>query len=68
MMKKTVSRTEGMQEWLKSEIEKDKIEVEREKLKFLNEIRQYKKEDIIQKKTDKPKLTLWEKIKKIIVG
>jgi hypothetical protein len=57
-----------MQEWLRSEIEKDKIDVEKEKLKFLNEIKQFKKEDIVQPVVNKPKLTLWEKIKKIIVG
>ena len=50
MMKKPLSRTEGMQEWLKNEFEKDKRELDNEKMKFLNLIKKFNKEDIIQQK------------------
>lgn len=68
MMRKPLSRKEGMQEWLMNELEKDKRELENEKLKFLNEIKKFKKEDIISQKQEKHKLTLWQKIKKVLMG
>jgi len=68
MMKKPVSRIEGMQEWLRNEFEKDKKDLENEKNKFLDEIKKYKKEDIIPIKKVSEKLTLWERIKKVLMG
>jgi len=68
MMKKPLSRTEGMQEWLKNEFEKDKRELDNEKMKFLNEIKKFKKEDIIPQKEKQVKLTLWKRIKKVLMG
>jgi hypothetical protein len=57
-----------MQDWLKNEINKDKKELELEKIKFLNEIKNFKKEDIVQKNTNKVKLTIWQKLKKMLMG
>jgi hypothetical protein len=68
MTKKAVSRTEGMQDWLRNEIKKDEKELENEKLKFLKEIKKFKKEDIVPLKKETPKLTLWMRIKKVLMG
>lgn len=68
MMKKPLSRIEGMRDWLKNEIEKDRLELNNEKNKFLNEIKKFSKEDLIPKKQQKTKITLWEKIKKVLMG
>jgi len=57
-----------MQEWLKNEFEKDKRELDNEKMKFLNEIKKFKKEDIIPQKEKQVKLTLWKRIKKVLMG
>lgn len=51
---------ENQMNWLKNEIKKDDQELNREKLNFINEIRNHKKEEILPKKT---KLTLWQRIK-----
>jgi len=50
---------------LRSEIEKDKIELEREKQKMVNSIKELNKEDIIK---PIPKLTIWQKIKKVLLA
>jgi hypothetical protein len=55
-------------DWLKNEIEKDNKELENEKLKFLNEIKKIDKKDIIPVKKESKKLTLWMKIKKVLMG
>lgn len=68
MTKKPLSQLEGMQDWLKNEINKDKKELELEKIRFLNEIKNLKKEDIVQKTTKKVKLTIWQKLKKMLMG
>ena len=68
MTKKPLSQLEGMQDWLKNEIKKDKKELELEKLKVLNELKKFKKEEIIPNKTNEVKLTLWQKLKKMLLG
>ena len=68
MTKKPLSQLEGMQDWLKNEIKKDKKELELEKLKDLNELKKFKKEEIIPNKTNEVKLTLWQKLKKMLLG
>jgi len=68
MMKKPLNQLEGMQDWLKNEIKKDQKEIELDKLKFLNEIKNFKKDDIIPNKTNEVKLTLWQKLKKMLLG
>jgi hypothetical protein len=45
---------------LKNEIEKDTMELEKDKLSFISQIKNLKKEDLIE---EPKKLTLWEKIK-----
>jgi hypothetical protein len=57
-----------MQDWFKNEAEKDRRDLEISKLKFLEDIKKYKKEDIIPKGKVDQKLTLWTKIKKVLMG
>lgn len=66
MEKKIQTQLETQIEWLKNESEKDRIEVERNKAKFINQIKQLKKEDIV--KVNVEKMTLWKRIKKVLLG
>lgn len=67
MRKKPLSRLEGMQQWLNNEIEKDQNSLTNEKNQFINNIKKINKEDIIPVKKE-IKITLWEKIKKVLMG
>lgn len=58
-------RTEKILNWLTSEKNKDQRELEREKKIFIQQIRKIKKEDLFPKPK---KLTLWQKIKILILG
>lgn len=55
-------------EWLKKEMQKDDLFVEREKNKFINEIKKLKKEEILPPKSNPKQLTLWQRIKKVLMG
>jgi hypothetical protein len=44
---------------------KDKLELEQEKLKFIEEIKKVKKEDLLPKKQ---KLSIWQRLKKVLMG
>jgi uncharacterized protein YjhX (UPF0386 family) len=66
MEKKVQTQLETQIEWLNNELEKDRIEVERDKSKFINQIKQLKKEDIV--KVNVEKMTLWKRIKKVLLG
>lgn len=50
--------------WLNKENQKDKVELDKKKQEFINQIRQMKKEDLFVK----PKKTIWTRIKKLIWG
>jgi hypothetical protein len=52
-------------DWLKSEIEKDKVDLENDKLKLIKSIKSVSKTEII---APKKKLTLWQKIKKVLLA
>ena len=65
--KKPSSRLEGMQQWLNNEMEKDQLNLNNEKEKFIKQIKMIKKEEITQQK-EEIKLTLWQKIKKVLMG
>jgi|688.fasta_scaffold1964548_2 hypothetical protein len=54
------------QEWLKNEINKDESWISKEKQNFINEIKKYKKEDILPEKPKK--LTLWQRLKKVLAS
>jgi hypothetical protein len=50
--------------WYQSELNKDKKELDKQKLEFINEIKKLKKDDIIPK-TDK-KISIWRRILKVL--
>ena len=50
-------------QWLQSEIERDKRDIESEKLKFIQQIKKVKKEEIVPKK-----LNLWKRILRLFMG
>lgn len=52
--------------WYQTEIEKDKLETDRQKEEFAKKIKGLKKEDIFEDKIKK--LTLWQRIKKVLMG
>ena len=58
-------RTEKVLNWLTSEKNKDDRELEREKKLFIQQIKKIEKDDLFPKQK---KLTLWQKIKILILG
>jgi hypothetical protein len=52
-------------DWYQNELTKDKIELDKEKERFIQKIKQLKKEEIVPKVE---KLTLWKRIKKVLMG
>jgi hypothetical protein len=65
MEKKLSTREEQAIDWLKNEIEKDKIELENEKKRLVESIKNIKKTEII---VPEEKLTLWKRIRKVLMG
>lgn len=53
-------------DWLEKEILKDKNELENEKFKLIQEIKKLKKEEILP--VVPKKLTLWQRIKKVLMS
>ena len=52
-------------DWLNNEMTKDKLHLEQMKTKLINDIKSMNIETIVPQK---PKMTLWERIKKKIMG
>jgi hypothetical protein len=65
-MSKILTEKEKNLQWLKNEIESDEKDLEREKMAFISQIKQLKKEDIVSVKEEQ--LTLWQRIKKVLLG
>jgi hypothetical protein len=63
-MSKT-DRSQQLLNWFNSEKLKDQRELDRNKQKIVNDIKKIKKEDLFPKPV---KLTLWQKIKVILLG
>lgn len=61
-MKKNLKQTE----WLQNELRKDEIILNQEKSKLIENIKKLKKEDILPKPPQR--LTLWQRIKKVLMG
>ena len=61
-MKKNLKQVE----WLQNELRKDEIVLNQEKSKLIENIKKLKKEDILPKPPEK--LTLWHRIKKVLMG
>lgn len=64
MEKKISTKEEQAIDWLKSEIEKDKVELEAQKKKLIESIKGINKKDIVKPVET---LTLWQKIKKVLL-
>ena len=60
--------SQKLQKWLESEIVKDKIDLNKDKNELISRIKRVKKEDIIPKKTEQKHLSLWQRIKKVLMG
>jgi hypothetical protein len=54
-------------DWLQNEIIKDKKDLDKDKELFINQIKNLKKEDICPSKKQE-KLSIWQRIKKVIMG
>jgi hypothetical protein len=52
--------------WYQSEINKDKKDLDNQKLKLINEIKKFKKEEIVPQPPKK--LNLWERIIKVLTN
>jgi uncharacterized protein YacL (UPF0231 family) len=52
--------------WFNDEVKKDQIELNKQKEDFIQEIKKLKKQDILPEKPKK--LTLWSRIKKVLMG
>lgn len=65
MEKRLLTQEEQAIDWLKNEIQKDKIELEKEKLKTIEALKGFKIEDIVK---PEEKLTLWKRIRKVMMG
>ena len=50
-------------QWLQNELEKDRRDIENDKLKFIQEIKKTKKEDMFPKK-----VSLWKRILRLFMG
>ena len=56
-------------DWFEKERNKDQLELNVEKNNFINEIKKLKKTDLIKKEEPKEvKLTLWQRLKKVLMG
>ena len=59
-------RYQSILNWLDKEKKKDKIQLEKSKSDFINQIKSIKKDDLFQ--PQEVKLTLWQRIRKVIWG
>jgi hypothetical protein len=64
MEKKISTKKEKMMDWLTSEMEKDKFELEKQKSELIESIKKVDKKELVNTKKEK---TLWEKIKKVLL-
>lgn len=54
--------------WLEAQKIKDKIELDNEKEKLISSIKGLKKEDVLPTVVIPKKLTLWAKLKRVLMG
>lgn len=62
-----VQRNQKILNWVQSEKNKDQKELEREKLDFIRQIKKVSKDEMF-KKNKEPKISLWKKIRLILLG
>jgi len=54
--------------WLETQVKKDEPNLQREKEDFIRSLKKLKKDDILPKVEEPKKLTLWQKVKKVLMG
>lgn len=64
MEKKISTKGEQALDWLRSEVEKDRVELDKQKNEIINSIKTLNKDELVK---PKQKLTLWQKIKKALL-
>jgi hypothetical protein len=60
-------RTKKILDWYQNEIEKDSVELDSQKKKFIDNIKKTSKEKVFEEYKPK-KYTLWERIKKVLMN
>lgn len=60
-----MERKQQLLNWLKNEKTKDRVEVDREKEKFINQLKGLNKKDLF---VEEKKISLWQKIKILLLG
>jgi hypothetical protein len=60
-------RTQKILDWYKSEIERDSVELENEKKRFISKMKKTSKDKILEELKPK-KYTLWQRLKKVLMG
>jgi|LauGreDrversion4_2_1035121.scaffolds.fasta_scaffold388249_2 hypothetical protein len=63
----TMKKKSEQLNWLKSEIDKDDKQLLKEKDDFIKNIKKIKKDDIV-KEQPKQKLTIWQRIIKVLIN
>jgi hypothetical protein len=58
------TKQENQMEWLQNEVKKDQESLEKEKLAFIQQIKNLKKEELLPIK--KEKISLWKRIKTVL--
>lgn len=64
----TMKKKSTQLKWLETQMVKDRIELDKEKQELINQIKKMKREDVLPQKKEPEKLTIWEKIKKVLMG
>ncbi len=59
-------KSEQQLEWLEREMNKDKIELEKQKKDLIDKIKKLKKEDLLPKKPEK--ISIWKRLKIMLMG
>lgn len=60
-----MDKTQQLLNWLNKEKVKDDLQVKNQKIKYIEEIRKFKKEELF---VSTPKLSIWKKLKIMIWG
>jgi len=58
------TKQESQMEWLLNELKKDHESLEKEKLDFIQQIKKFKKEELLP--TKKEKISIWQRIKMVL--
>lgn len=60
-----MERKQQLLNWLKNEKTKDRVEVDKEKEKFINQLKGLNKKDLF---VEEKNISLWQKIKILLLG